>query len=219
MPVLPDPSTPVLDTFDGNLHRWDANMLYNFATMTIASSQLKPTANFQSNTWMGFQSSDHEAWATIGALPAGSGRISIGVRSVNAPNNVGLSSNTLYQLQIYASGAAFLIRTLNDSDLTIGDYGAAGTFAVGERACLRVQGTLLSVWRYRAGAWALLDSANPPTPNIWNTEISGPGRCGLLADSDATFAARFNDFGGGNLSSGSVGSYRTDKTRSRRTSW
>jgi hypothetical protein len=186
------PNTPPLDTFDGTLSGWGVNMEYNYATMSILSSQLKPTADFQSNMWLGLQNQDHEAWATIGALPgSGAGKMILGVRSIWAPNTFGSFYNTLYTLTIYPSGAAYLERILLGSAKTIGDYGVAGTFAAGDKVCLRVKGSTLSVWRNRSGVWTLLGV------EITNTEITSPGRIGLLTSNDATFAARFNDFGGG----------------------
>ena len=114
-----------------------------------------------------------------------------------------------YRLQF---GASFQILYRLDGGV-VTQLGATITATVSDGDSIGIDsvGSTLTAYRKNAGAWATLETRPDAT-------YSAAGYVGMTSSQDFV---RVDDFGGGTVvaAAGQIGTFRTDRIRSRRTSW
>lgn len=167
---------------------WTSPLESGFSSLGIISNQAYAAADFKDDYWNTSYAADQETWVTLPALVGAGGPSQLWARV----QNPGGGSLNGYWLQVLSTGGWTLGKTVAGAITTLGSGGGAGGVAAGDKIGLECIGTAISGYRYRAGAWSLLET-------VADSAVSGTGYIGLQVRGDATAVARFDDFSGGNL--------------------
>lgn len=189
MPSQGPSDTALLDAFnraDGALgSNWASPQITGFSAFTISSNVIGGSG-FNSSGWTSVFGANQEVFATISVMPTAAYFRLLG--RVTNPNS---GNENAFCLFVGNDGIAYFEKYVAGVNSTISIIASGSpVFQVDDAAALVMRDTTLEAWRYRSGAWALIDS-------ITDTSVSGGGAIGLMTGAESV--ARFDDFGGGSI--------------------
>lgn len=193
MPSASPYGTPLLDNFNranGALGaNWTSPLMSGFGDFEVISSQFGSTGEFKSSGWVTSFPESQDVFATISVMPAVAY-----IRLMGRSQNLNSGAENNYNIIVTNSGQAWFekfVAAAGSTILAIG--GGAAVYQAGDGISLTMKGsgpTTLEAWRYRTGAWSMLETTT-------DSSVTDGGVIG--AQSGGESSVRLDDFGGGDI--------------------
>ena len=153
----------------------------------VISNQCGSTGEFKSSGWVTSIPETQEVFTTISVMPSVAY-----FRIMGRCQNLNSGAENNYNIIVTDTGQAWFEKFVAAAGTTISAIGGgAAVYQVADGISLAMRGaapTNLEAWRYRAGAWSILDSTT-------DSSVAGGGVIGLQSGGES--AVRLDDFGGG----------------------
>lgn len=218
------PTTGILDDFNRANEgpppsaSWVSTGIYDATPgVSVVSNTLADSGTFVGGAWGTQFGPDSEIFLTVTTLMDDGLELRLWLRGQQIGNSTTVDGYfIIFNRQDVLPGIRYrFIREDNGTGTQLGAFvdDTSGVLATGTKFGVDMSGSTITGYANRSGSWTTVDTRT-------DTTYSASGYIGLSTSSSA---GRYDDFGGGTIggaaSPGAIGTFRTDRIRSRRTSW